>query len=733
MRKALWWPLGALAALLLVLAFACTPAATPTPSPMPSPTPTDTPALMPTPTATETFANRPRTTPPPGAIVVPVDRQVESEGITVGVKELWLTDTQTTVRFWYDCGPLAQALPRISSPGLAIDGGPTLLVFEGSGGMNGDPSSPLVLPSGNVLRGEGTGGRICDPSYVSEMRYSPLAGGTREVIFSLGTFLAPAERDLELPVMPMSEYLAKAEADFWHYTTMDLTVESDGLGYRFTSLKVGDNGFTLTYDPATEQARRYPLGFTLISGPDAPPPSIFIVDDMGNRFTGNPSGQSYSSQRTIKEGTLKFDGTVNMKATAWKLIASPLGKIYQGPWDSTIDVSAYTAGLPVPTPTAVATPTPTPTPSPTPTPRLTPAVPPVGDSARLLASMKKVPISWNTDSVWFQDWAEAYRLAGLTGRPTLEDFLARKNDVLQPYADATRGFVFGPELRENEKEFLKEWQEAFGFNLFQFDLALYAGKGAWWDGKWKPGYYEGAFDAATVRQKLLALGYQEKQAAGRTYYTIRDDLSTSIQAPFRYAFSHLNRVYVDDKTMVAAPMTAQMEETLATLGGSGATLADDKAFSAVAKALDSPLSAGMMSRLVAFDQTSSMPPTAKLEKRPGWGPLHTWDVLGIGYGRSADDSRWVTFAVYYPDRAAASVDAPEVRSRLENYETAITPEMVARGLSKYPFQEACTGPLVTAEEAGEGSVLKIQCQATSPSFAWWMVFVDLRDLGFLVP
>ncbi len=412
----------------------------------------------------------------------------------------------------------------------------------------------------------------------------------------------------------------------------------------------------------------------------------------------------------------------------------PLDLTGGGPAASPVSTPTPTSTATViPTPTSVPAITPTPVGTPTPVPTL--AAEPATDSARLLAAMGKVPLSLNTESVWFQDWAEALRIAGVTTRPTTTDLSGGSFAKFQPYFDAIQGMVYGSDLAMPALADVKEWQEGFGFNMFQFDLALYAGKGAWYDGKWKPGYYEGQFDAATVRQKLLALGYQEKQASGRTYYSIRGDLDISPTPPFIYAFSNLNRAYIDDKVLVAAPATAQIEGVLATLAGTESTLADDKAFATVAATLGGPLSAGMMPRQVAFDVSQFGNSQPKLERRAGWGALHPWDVLGMGYNRAKDGTGQLTFAIYYSDGAAASADAPELRRRLESYETAIAPELLSRDapLPKHPFEEACTSPVVTASESGDGSVLSIRCQLTGTGVAWWMLFVDLRDIAFLVP
>ncbi len=244
-----------LGALLLVLAFACTPASTPTPSPTPTAAPTAVVTLTPLPTLTPTPTREPGSTatPPPGDFILPVGGEVESEGITVGVKELWLTDTETVVRYWHACGE-RDLMESFGAPKLVVDSGPVLVVFEGAGGMGTDPSQPLEVSGGTVLGGLGGGGRGCDPSEVKQYSFPPLPGGTQGISFRFGPFLGPDSRDLTLE-LPVGPYLARLDPKFGGETEMDMVAESEGLAYRFSKLTAGVGNFSLRYEPANEAAR----------------------------------------------------------------------------------------------------------------------------------------------------------------------------------------------------------------------------------------------------------------------------------------------------------------------------------------------------------------------------------------------------------------------------------------------------------------------------------------------
>ena len=66
-----------------------------------------------------------------------------------------------------------------------------------------------------------------------------------------------------------------------------------------------------------------------------------------------------------------------------------------------------------------------------------------------------------------------------------------------------------------------EWEEVFGFN--GYEVALAVSFGGMINGPLLPTYLEGDFDDDAIRQKLLAIGYEEIEASGRIYFSIRGD------------------------------------------------------------------------------------------------------------------------------------------------------------------------------------------------------------------
>lgn len=342
-------------------------------------------------------------------------------------------------------------------------------------------------------------------------------------------------------------------------------------------------------------------------------------------------------------------------------------------------------------------------------------------------------------------------MAGSPQVRMLKEFLDMDKERSDAYEKAIAGIAPGPAVKYMPRAYLRTWEESFGFSLFQMGMAI--GPGTTFADPHRPAYVEGEFDAAGVHEKLLALGYQERQAAGRTYHAIGEDFETSLRSPVRFAFGTMNRAYLDDNTLVAAPATEMVEDILETWSGRRPSLGDDPAFASVARALGDPLSAAVLPRTVALDvsgveyarsmwvwptvaregshTTSTDTPRHQLRKQDGWGTLRQWQAVGVGYSRTEDGRPWYTFALYYPERHAAAADAEELRHRMESYESAVPEEVMGWGWLEQPLQ-VC-GPLaVSVVEDGEGSTLAVWCPVEEPS-AMWYALLDARDVAFLVP
>lgn len=249
------------------------------------------------------------------------------------------------------------------------------------------------------------------------------------------------------------------------------------------------------------------------------------------------------------------------------------------------------------------------------------------------------------------------------------------------------------------------------------------------------------FDGSAAHRTIstsAALGYSEEQSDGKAYYTIpSDDVRRELQNINPSVPLRMNAVYVEDGVLLRMPPRVDVAEVLATVGDQRPSLADDEAFRALAESLGDPLSGVLMTRSEALDsdRTNQEP---QLTKQEGWGTLHEWEAMAVGYGISGEESWWA-FSLYYADAGQAASASNELLSRMQSY-VSLIPDRQERNLSpgrsypEQPFAELCDSLSVNQAGASGGSMLTVTCdlKPDTPAGAWDS-FVIFRDIGFLVP
>lgn len=358
--------------------------------------------------------------------------------------------------------------------------------------------------------------------------------------------------------------------------------------------------------------------------------------------------------------------------------------------------------------------------------------------------MEKAPLSWAETGVWFLDWGRALEMAGAPRPRTMEEFGALTQEQREQYSQATYGIAPGPNAREQMREYPAESEEDMGLSVWRMDLGI--GPGTTSSEPVQPAYMEGEFDGTTVRRKLLDLGYEEREAAGRTYYAVHEDYAGDFGAPTSLLrFNSYNRLYVDDSTLITAPATEMLEGVLGTWAGEEPSALTNAAFVGIGEALWDALSVAILPRSVALDVSMiAEGQQPQFKKQETWGTLHEWESVGFGFGRDADGSEWAAISLYYSDPDAAGDDAGELVHRLETYETSVWPELVERGWPEHPLQD-----IEVLGASRDGQVLTVKYQKPEPGPEWpvgrdpqtaqyvgprfWFQLVDMRDLGFLVP
>jgi hypothetical protein len=251
---------------------------------------------------------------------------------------------------------------------------------------------------------------------------------------------------------------------------------------------------------------------------------------------------------------------------------------------------------------------------------------------------------------------------------------------------------------------------------------------------------QGDLDADTVRQHLLDLGYEERRAAGLTYYAIREDYEMDLKGPVYWTHHIMNRIYVDGEGMVAGPATNSVEAVLETLKGNAPSLAASPVYSTIAWSLGDPLAVVIMPRRLALDAYSlwtahrpfSDPP--EYTGQETWNTLHEWEAMGAGYSRDAEGQQWLTISLFYADAGAAEADAAELVNRMMTYRSLVWPEdRELMGYLERPFHD-CISLSSTTARSEYGSLLTVECAFdTKESLKNWWMMLGQRDLGFLVP
>ncbi len=358
-------------------------------------------------------------------------------------------------------------------------------------------------------------------------------------------------------------------------------------------------------------------------------------------------------------------------------------------------------------------------------------------SSQLLNTLGQLPASFKEQGIWFADYRRALELAEAPRPRTLEEYLLLSADERDAYSSSRRGLVLRNDLVSKTREGSQQWEEAFGFGMFNVDLSVSVGSFS--TPPLQLAYLEGDFRKEAMRDRLLNLGYQERFVGESVYYAIRGDYEADIRNPVgRRALSSMNRVVVEEGTLVAAPDTDRVVKVLELSAGDRPALDDDVMFSSLAASLGDPLSAALLTRSAVLqpERGSSL----IYDKPEEWGALHGWEALGAGYV-IADGSTWWGLSLFYPDPEVAGADAEELVRRMSDHKTEISlihrePSKEAPGQDpKRPFDEYCRSlsPRVRSDE--NGSTLTAWCKVGNNASGdeWWSVFLDMRDLGFLLP
>ena len=358
-------------------------------------------------------------------------------------------------------------------------------------------------------------------------------------------------------------------------------------------------------------------------------------------------------------------------------------------------------------------------------------LPSAAPASRLVGLLEKMPLSLKESGIWFGDTERALDLADAPQPRSLEEIRALDEQEVEAYLTALRDVVqvsaFGT-LREHPQE----WIDTFGLDYFGIGRGIRTGGESRFPHALV--YFEGDIDSATVRDKLLALGYESQEAAGLAYYAAPQGFHSLSNPAARLAMSSMDRVFVREGVLVEESSAIDMlVEVLKVRADIAPSLADDPSVLSIAQSLGEPVSAAILTRRTVLEP--GFRPPLFYDKPADWGTLNEWDLFAAGY-EIAEGSRWLTISLYYQDLTHADADAGEFARRIISYETVVpllpgaSPQLAA-GWPEKPYAEMC-GPLASStSEAGAGSILTVRCPIKNGIS--WRELVGLRDLGFLLP
>ena len=357
------------------------------------------------------------------------------------------------------------------------------------------------------------------------------------------------------------------------------------------------------------------------------------------------------------------------------------------------------------------------------------------EDSRLVELLEKMPLSIKERGLWFGDNERALELANAPQPRSLEEIRALGDAEVEDYVNAVGNVVQAAGFGRFQGQ-PQEWIDTFGLDYF--GIARGARTGGDSRHPHVLAYVEGDFDAVTVRQKLLALEYERREAAGLAYYAVPKGFHRLSNPVSRLTINRMDHVFIGEGVLMAAPGANKLAEALVDAlkvrVGTAPSMADDPPVLGVARSLGDPVSAVILTRPSVLEP--GYLPALFYDKPSHWGTLNEWELFAVGYGVSGTD-RLLNISLYYPDPAHAAEDAGELEQRILSYFT-IVPQLVpgaspqlAAGWPEKPYAQMC-GPLISSvSNPGIGSILTVRCPIKN-GINWWQL-IDLRDLGFLLP
>ena len=353
--------------------------------------------------------------------------------------------------------------------------------------------------------------------------------------------------------------------------------------------------------------------------------------------------------------------------------------------------------------------------------------------SELLASLAVLPLEFKERGIWFANPKQSLEVAGASRPANLAEFLSLPEDQRTRYLINSGGNVSS--LLNAMRNTLADWEDAYGFSLFQVDAVTVTGMG-----NMMPmaiNHITGDFDEEAIVRSLTELGYRTLSVGDDVYYAIRGDFENdfSLTNPAtRSALGGANRIFVGDNLLVVSPDTPPVLQVNRARNGEIPTLIEYPAFASIAAELSDPLTAALVTREATLGPEigiPSEPAPGGWERPEEWEVMHHWEAFGAGFSKTPDTAA-LRFSLYYPHPDWAELDAETLVERVESFMAWLV-EMYPLGVDRL-----CETWSPSARVYGNGSTLTVKCERPIGDESGHLAFgvtslVAMRLLGFLVP
>jgi hypothetical protein len=333
-----------------------------------------------------------------------------------------------------------------------------------------------------------------------------------------------------------------------------------------------------------------------------------------------------------------------------------------------------------------------------------------------------VPYSFLTDhDIWFGDPAATAAVQGVT---KIDSYAALRN-LSTENRDAF-GAAYTP-IAMNTRWRNLDSAPFLGFDAWMFDRSVFTDTPP----PWSFSVDQGHFNAGQISNKLAEQGYSKVDYGLTSYYSIRGDSQIDFNTDLGKTgiMASMNRVMVTNNSIVTSTTTDAMTQILDAAAGKGASVGSSDAGKALTASLGDVLSGVIMNpqRVLNVNPPQEVPPFY-FSVPAGWGILHQYDMVGMGYKNDGNASSWI-ISLYYKDPAAASADAAILPVRLKSYILNSQTPKPETAPDRFLSDRYSVGEPVV-QRFSTGVTLTIECKGNPwPS----TLLLGLRDLLFLAP